>query len=227
MSTLSSGTESDSQDDLSYENNFVEDSVGWNDGSEVDIYYEKFENSRVNNHLIRLANKKVPLSFFIKKFNIHLDQKYSETGWTHMGVCPFPDHTDDSPSFGFNSKEERFNCFGCQRSGKAVQFLAYLQGTSQTEVARSILKNSNYEFIIDEIEDYTDEEIDHVLFEYADFVRKFLETNNNSIHAFQYSELINWQLDVYLWNKKGSIPIDSLKARIDKMKKYINNYKAK
>lgn len=46
-------------------------------------------------------------------------------------ICPFPDHTELTPSFSF--KEDTFRCFGCGKSGDAVEFVKILFNISEEE----------------------------------------------------------------------------------------------
>lgn len=51
--------------------------------------------------------------------------------------CPFPKHTDITPSFTIYKKTNSYYCFGCQRGGNAVTFIKDFYGVSKKEaVAR-------------------------------------------------------------------------------------------
>ncbi len=42
--------------------------------------------------------------------------------------CPFKDHEDSTPSFSFcigKNTIQKFNCFGCKRSGDIFDFIGY------------------------------------------------------------------------------------------------------
>ena len=52
-----------------------------------------------------------------------------ENGWCN-GRCPFPDHADTNPSFGYNRYTGAFKCFGCNRSGDLIKFDQLIAGGS-------------------------------------------------------------------------------------------------
>lgn len=55
--------------------------------------------------------------------------------------CPYPDHEDETPSFTLYSKTQKFYCFGCQRSGDAVNLARDFgePGLSMADAAQSLL----------------------------------------------------------------------------------------
>lgn len=46
--------------------------------------------------------------------------KRTGRGW--IGVCPFPDHQDNTPSFVIYPDTQSYHCFGCEKNGKASWF---------------------------------------------------------------------------------------------------------
>lgn len=42
-------------------------------------------------------------------------------GANYVALCPF--HQEKSPSFNINPNKQRFNCFGCQKNGDALEFV--------------------------------------------------------------------------------------------------------
>ena len=68
-----------------------------------------------------------------------------------MGLCPFPEHNEKTPSFSVSASKQLYHCFGCQNSGniftylqkqrglnfsEAVEYLAQKKGVSIPKVAR-------------------------------------------------------------------------------------------
>lgn len=45
----------------------------------------------------------------------------SRTGKNYIGLCPF--HGEKTPSFNVNAEKGFYHCFGCGRSGDAIEFL--------------------------------------------------------------------------------------------------------
>ena len=54
--------------------------------------------------LIAIANDRVSLASVLKSYKIQFIQEYSPSGWSFKTCCPFPDHSEKMPSFGFNPK---------------------------------------------------------------------------------------------------------------------------
>lgn len=179
--------------------------------------------------IIRIVNDTFPLYVVLRDYNIQFERQYSPTGWTHRCACPFKDHNDTAPSFGYNSKEDRFNCFGCNRHGRTVQFLAYIRGVSVVSVARElyfndIVYNDNLNVSDDNLIDYG--KLDDLLFDYANYVREFKSRHGNDIYVVKYADAVTWNLDVYLRKHamRCSIVLDDLVVRINKLKEQIDAY---
>ncbi len=71
-----------------------------------------------------------------------------------MGLCPFPEHNEKTPSFSVSASKQVYYCFGCQNSGNIFTYLQKQRGMSFSdaveELARqkgiSIPKKSSYSF---------------------------------------------------------------------------------
>lgn len=176
---------------------------------------------------IELANNKLSLSSVFKKYNIQFDSdNFNYSGWTHKCLCPFPDHNEKTASFGYNPSIDRFNCFGCKRGGRSVQFISYMEDIPQIRVAKNCLGHlitfdgEDDSFIFDE-----KKKVKKILFEYADYVRNFKIKNGLGI-ASEYADNIGWNLDVFLRKNffNGVILSDDLEARINKNKEYLEAF---
>lgn len=190
-----------------------------------DIGSIEWEDLNFSNDLgiINKANNSLPLHILLAKYNINFENKYSTTGWTQFCRCPFKDHADSSPSFGYNSIKDCFNCFGCNRGGRSVQFLSYIKDISQEEAATRILHDFSSNFEFDDVEHLNIEKVETLLFEYADYIREFKKKYNNDI-AIKYAEDVTWSLDVYLRKQVsgGVISIENLENRIIKLKEQLD-----
>ena len=51
----------------------------------------------------------------------------------YMGLCPFPDHVEKTPSFSVSETKQVYHCFGCKKSGNIYHFLKEFQGLSFVE----------------------------------------------------------------------------------------------
>ncbi len=202
---------------FSSEDSDFEGSSGWEDK-----VINPLEHFNVEYKLIQLANKKVSLNSVFRKYNLTFETIYSPIGWNNRCSCPFSDHRDSSPSFGYNSQEDRFNCFGCNRSGRAVEFISYMENNSKIDVARNLIgtTSSLEDLSLLELERFDYGRLIEVLFDYADYVREFKRSHSNSKKAVDYAMAITWNLDVYLRQHGpfNTIILDDLEVRVSKLK---------
>lgn len=221
MPVLPDSTRSDSNHDLSEQNRVAEESNGWNTSP---INSEFSKNKKLEFQTIELANEKTSILSIFKTYNINFQHSNTFNGWSNKSICPLPDHHERTPSFAVNIQENRFNCFGCQRGGGPVQFLAYLKNVPSIQIAKELLGNFDEE---DFDNDYINNniEIRKLLFEYADFHYKFLEENADD-NASQYAEKVAWTLDCYIRNHfiSNSIVLEQLKARIKLCREKLEDY---
>lgn len=178
--------------------------------------------------LIRAANTLISLQSVLKQYSVDLEQQYSSSGWTHKGTCPFPAHKDNRPSFGYNSTEDRFNCFGCKRSGRSVEFIAFMKGKTRIQAAKELIGDVSS---LEDIPGFEDEMFDYkrledLLFGYSDTLREFKRSNNNSIQVMEYAAAVTWNLDLYLRKNVpfNSVVLDDLEVRISKLIEQIELY---
>jgi len=229
MRSLQDRSESDSESisDVDYFD-FTESS-GWDDKTELDEYLKnKDSNKQLSKKIIYEANKLLPLSSILFKYGINWTVTENQSGWTHKACCPFSDHSDSTPSFGYNSKDDRFHCFGCHRSGNTVQFLAFIEKRPILEIAKDILcRFKSPEDVIIELDDNQSEKADELLEEFSAEIRKFLQKNAKNPKTIAYCDAITWSLDIYLEKHSldGSISYESLEGRIQKLREFLNCFK--
>ena len=60
-----------------------------------------------------------------------------------MGLCPFPDHTEKTPSFSVSPGKQMYNCFGCHKSGNVFHFLQTFNGMSFPESVEYLAHRAN------------------------------------------------------------------------------------
>ncbi len=58
---------------------------------------------------------------------------FKHTGRDHVGLCPFPDHKEKTPSFSVSESKQVYYCFGCKKSGNIINFLMDYNGMSFPE----------------------------------------------------------------------------------------------
>jgi len=221
-------TESDSDSDINCETGDIVEDSGWETSNDSD--YSRAEQSKtVEWQLIKLANQKANLGEVLKDLNIsHTNVVYSPSGWTHNYFCPFKDHHDKSPSFWYNPSENRFNCFGCSRGGKAVIFLSIYSNKKQIDVAKELLKKyGNLDDIYEDINDELQIKIDKLVLESSEYFKKFIKNHENNQKLIQFAENLFWSLDIYLEKlnlMKSDIEIENLEARLNIIKRKLQKF---
>jgi len=66
--------------------------------------------------------------------------KIKKAGTNYKGLCPFPGHTEKTPSFMVSPAKQIWYCFGCHRGGWAVKFIMDIENCEFKE-ALDILSN--------------------------------------------------------------------------------------
>ncbi len=228
MSTLSDSDGRESSDDSEFDTIPAQETSGWNATTDYERYLKsKSQDSWFREKFIRRANILVRLSSVIHKYGISWEIKESSNGWTHSARCPFPDHNDRTPSFGFNSKEEYFKCHGCQRGGGTVQFLSYLLGRPPLEISKELIAKCKTpaEDILNDISEEKFTEIDQILFEFNSLIRDFIKSHPTT-EGIAFAQKITWSLDLYLERNGsiGALQLEPIKARIEKLSLRLKMY---
>ena len=222
MREISDSPKPDSNSGIISENRAAEEITGWE--TEVPSPRKRPKLSQ----LISLANDKLPLIDLLQSYKVHFSfVGYSPSGWTHKGQCPFPDHNDSNPSFNYNSVEDRINCFGCGRSGRAVQFKAGMHGLPLADVADTIIEQfSSLEDAYIEIKEKREDHSDELLLSFSRYINLFLDKYYSSVAAFQFAEDVSWSLDLFLLKHitDPMLNFDDLEARIVLLKDKLDNY---
>ncbi|MES2856653.1 MAG: DNA primase [Bdellovibrionota bacterium] len=64
------------------------------------------------------------------------------TGHRLMGRCPFPDHSDKSPSFSVTEDNQLYYCYGCKKGGNVFNFLETYNGMSFPEAIEFLARRA-------------------------------------------------------------------------------------
>lgn len=217
MSVVYEQSRSNNREDSRSENSDDRESIennGWNGGIEENQLFK----------LIKSINSKVSLQTIFNKYSINFEFVGSANGWTQRCSCPFADHDDRSPSFGYNPEQNRFNCFGCHRAGSTVEFYAFMEEISFYEAANYFLKNKDQnEIIIKDLNNFDSKLIQLLLFDFSDQIRIFKKQHKSEL-ASQYAEDICLGLDLYIQKTipNRTLDVDELKIRINKLKERLN-----
>ena len=71
-------------------------------------------------------------------------------GHQHMGICPFPDHAEKTPSFSVSENKQLYHCFGCKKSGNVITFLETFNGFSFVESIEFLARRAGIPLPVDE-----------------------------------------------------------------------------
>lgn len=81
---------------------------------------------------VRFANDIVSL--------ISEDTVLKGRGERFMGLCPFPEHSEKTPSFSVSQSKQLYHCFGCQNSGNIFTYLQKQKGMNFVEAVEYLAR---------------------------------------------------------------------------------------
>lgn len=117
--------------------------------------------------------------------------KLKKNSGGYIGLCPF--HNEKTPSFNTKTKGNFFKCFGCGKSGSAIDFIMLHDNLSFVD---SVLKVAN---IINFEMEYESKEIVTPLPRLTKLSKEFLDNfenvrkiSNNTLLQFNVTEAIEW-----------------------------------
>jgi len=221
MYKISDNTESNSNSGIESEDGYVGEISGW----ETEVFTEKLNLSK---GVIDFVSKKISLELlFNTRYKIDFEERYSPSGWCFVRSCPFPDHRDSTPSFHYNKADDRFHCFGCNRSGRAVQFVAYMDCITFSGAAELLSDKFNIstDVYIDEVKN-NNVKIDKLLLDFSNYVYIFIKNENTSARV-KYAEMITQVLDIYIQKHlpRGTMNEENLTERIQKLKLRLDEFR--
>lgn len=79
--------------------------------------------------------------------HVHLKR----AGRSFTGLCPF--HGERTPSFYVTPERHRYQCFGCQKGGDAIQFVMEYEGKDFMTAVRELAQLAGIEIVVDPEED--------------------------------------------------------------------------
>jgi DNA primase len=63
-------------------------------------------------------------------------------GARYTGLCPYPDHSEKTPSFSVTPDRGFYHCFGCKEGGDAIKLVTDLKGLSFVEAVTYLAERS-------------------------------------------------------------------------------------
>lgn len=171
---------------------------------------------------IKAANNQLPLASVLKHYGVKLT-KPNHSNWSQPILCPFLHNgiQERTPSFGYNFVEDRFYCFGCQKKGRAVEFIAVKENKNRYDVALGIIGTDadiGCEHYVD-----NSEEIENLMFEFSSFMNKIVQSQKNNPEKIKRIKTIQWVIDCYIASKAptGKIDKDSLEFILNRARDLI------
>lgn len=222
MRKISNRAKSNSSFGISDDSESSDEISGW----EIEDIGEPKKNLKINKDVINLVNKKINLLDLFSLFKIRLEEVYSPSGWNFKCCCPLPKHKDNTPSFNFHQKENRFYCFGCAKGGGPVQFYANMKSITVFDACSILLEKYNsLEFEVEQLQDSDDSEIAKILLQFSETINQFIK-NNNGDKALAFAESLMWGLDLYLHKNlpKRTIDVANLNARVNLLLSKLEKY---
>ncbi len=66
-------------------------------------------------------------------------------GTNLVGLCPYPDHSEKTPSFSVSPEKNFYYCFGCQKGGDAIKLVGELKSFSFVEAVSHLAEHFGVE----------------------------------------------------------------------------------
>jgi DNA primase len=66
-------------------------------------------------------------------------------GTRFVGLCPYPDHSEKTPSFTVHTERNFYHCFGCDKGGDAIKLIMDLKAFSFVEAVSYLAERSGVE----------------------------------------------------------------------------------
>ncbi len=73
------------------------------------------------------------------------DTKLFKSGVGYKACCPLPGHTEKTPSFNINTRDNYFYCYGCQRGGDIFTYLDLTRGQPFMESLKELAEEFHIE----------------------------------------------------------------------------------
>ncbi|MCK9567688.1 CHC2 zinc finger domain-containing protein [Candidatus Pacearchaeota archaeon] len=174
---------------------------------------------------IKSANRKVRTIQILRGYGFKIEKNYQRPTWSNNITCPLPGHKgakERTPSFGYCFVSDHWFCFGCHKSGRAVEFISLYERVSRTLVAEKILAQYGDDADFEEDNDYIDD-ISPILLEGSKHLQNLIQKHKDNPKKLKEINRYVWWLDFYLMAKApgNHIKPEDLKRRIDRVKEVL------
>jgi hypothetical protein len=170
---------------------------------------------------IKSANRKVRLLDILRHYGLKIEKDYQRSNWSINIICPLPNHKggkERTASFAYNFVTDHFNCLGCNKSGRAVEFISLYERVTRTSVAERILSQYGEDVSTEDFEDYEDD-ISPILFEGSKHLQELIQKNKHNPEKLKRIDKYIYYLDFYIANIKV-VTAEGLKYRMDRIKEF-------
>lgn len=178
---------------------------------------------------IKNANKKIRLLDILRHYGFKIEKNYQRPSWGNNITCPLPTHKgakERTPSFGYNFVSDHCHCFGCNFTGRAVEFIAAYEGVTRSSVAERILSQYGEDVstdLKDFGEDYEDN-LSPILLDGSKFLQDQIREHKHDAKKLQEIEKLIWWLDFYMMKMPSNqITADDLKYRFNRVKELLDD----
>jgi len=195
-----------------------------NSGSNNECEDRSLGNNNKNFALIREANNKVHLIDILRHYGFKIEQNYQRPEWSNNLVCPLKSHKgakERTPSFGYCFQRDYFHCFGCQATGRAVEFISLYEQVPRYVVANRILLQFEDNISIQDF-NYEDN-ITPILLDGSKFLQEQIQKNKNNPDMLNNINKLIWWIDCFLMDKVSSqsIKVEELVYRLNRVKELL------
>lgn len=128
---------------------------------------------KITRNFIEHLNQTVNIVDFMEE-NYHSDFLFSKSSdWANTN-CPLPNHDDNSPSFGVNILNNKYNCFGCNAKGDLINLVQEVEGLNFVEAIQKIASYAKIDI------ETTDLDMKYLVNEMQDTIKKYLNQTEES-----------------------------------------------
>ena len=136
----------------------------------------------MNEYFIRELKSKITLSDLLSRYI-----KVTKKGVNYLALCPF--HGEKSPSFTVSPAKGIYKCFGCSKSGTAVNFIMDHESLSYPDALRYLANKYGIEIVEKEITNeekaqQSEKESLYIVMQYAQKYFTDLLLNDDYSHSF-------------------------------------------
>jgi len=176
---------------------------------------------------IKKANQKVRLIDVLHSYGFKIERNYQRSEWSTNIICPFPSHKNGgerTASFGYNFKQDRFVCLGCNLTGQAVEFISAFTGKTRNSVVKDIFaRYGDEDNVALNFIDY-DDKITKILLDGSKFLQIAIQTYKNNPEMLDYINKLIWWLDFYITSKSPHcIDSSEFQVRLERVKELLSD----